>query len=99
MKPERDIDKIIEQIRQLFPLVKIEQLKVSNPADDDGIWYFWLSENPSDDIQIENASISYGDCPFLIENNRNDERLFGNTIEEVIKIISEHLKTSITKKE
>lgn len=96
---KRDIDKILEQIKHKFPTVKIEQLKVSNPADDDGIWYFWLPINPNDNIQIENASISYGNCPFLIENNRNDERLYGNTIEEVVKIISEHLKTSVTKNE
>lgn len=88
---KRDINKIIEQIKKPFQNVRVEQLKVSNPADDDGIWYFWLPESSDDDIQIEN---SYGKCPFLIETNRNDERRYGNTVKEVVKIISEHLITS-----
>lgn len=86
-----DIDKIIRQIRQLFPVVKIEQLTVSNPADDDGIWYFWLHESSNDLIQVESPD---GECPFVIENMRNDERLIGNTVEEATNIITEHLRTS-----
>ena len=47
----KDIDLIIEKVRQVFPEIEVEQLKVKFPADDDGIWYFYLSK--TDWIQIE----------------------------------------------
>jgi hypothetical protein len=53
----RDVDRIIEGVRQTFPEVIVDQLRVTHPADDDGLWYFHLPENPKDDIQIES---SYG---------------------------------------
>ena len=91
MKNKRDIDQIIEAVKTRFPNVATEQLKVTHPADDDGIWYFWLGENTDDEIQIE----SYlGNCPFYIETFRNDERRWGNTVEETTDIICEYLKTS-----
>jgi len=91
MENKRDIDKIIDLVRQEYPEVDIWQLEVTNPHDDNGIWYFRLHENPEDDIQIENSN---GQCPFLIETNRNDERKFGKTVKEVASIVSEHLRTS-----
>lgn len=91
MDCKRDIDEIIERIKQRFPQAIIEQSRVAHPADDDGIWYFWLPEFNNDDVQIEN---SLGECPFLIENRRDDKRRFGNTIDEVVAIISEHFITA-----
>ncbi len=91
MENNRDIEKIIELVNEEFPNVEIYQLKVTHPADDDGIWYFWLSEKSDDEIQVEN---SYGQCPFLIETNRNNERKWGNSIKETVNIICEHLRTS-----
>ena len=92
MEDKRDIDKIIDSVRCEFPNAKIEQLKVKFPADDDGIWYFWLPENSADDIQIEN---SYGQCPFILETNRSPEVRHGETIEQVVSIVCEHLRTSL----
>lgn len=40
MDRKRDIDRIIEIVKERVPDVCIEQLKVTHPADDDGIWYF-----------------------------------------------------------
>ena len=91
MKTNRDIDEIIKAVKTKFPTAGIYQLKVTHPADDDGIWYFWLEENTDDEIQVEN---SYGQCPFLTETNRNNDRKWGNTVEETVNIICEHLKTS-----
>ncbi len=87
----RDIDKIIEAVKTQFPNWMVEQLKVTHPADDDGIWYFWLGEKTDDEIQVEN---SYGQCPFSLSTFRNNELRFGNTIEEVVNLVCEHLKTS-----
>lgn len=90
MGGRRDIDEIIEKVTLRFPNVKVWQIEVKYPTDDDGIWYFWLPEN-SDDLQIEN---SWGQCPFIIETNRNAQARHGDTVVEVVSIICEHLKTS-----
>ena len=87
----RDVDRIIEGVRQTFPEAVVDQLKVTHPADDDGIWYFHLPENPKDDIQIES---SYGNCPFLIENMRSDDRKRGENVEQVVSIICEYFRES-----
>lgn len=87
----KDIDKIIAEVQKVFPNVNVWQLEVTHPTDDNGIWYFWLGDNTDDEIQVEN---SFGNCPFLIETFRNDERLYVNTIVETVAIICEHLKTS-----
>ena len=89
---ERDIDAITLLVRDRFSEVRIEQLKVTHPADDDGIWYFWMPGAERDDVQIES---SYGVCPFLIETNRDGRRLNGNTVEETVSIICSHLETSL----
>ena len=91
MENKRDIDKIIEAVKTQYPNVGVWQLEVKNPNDDNGIWYFWLEESTEDKIHVEN---SYGQCPFLLETYRNDERIWGNSVEETVKIICEHLKTS-----
>jgi hypothetical protein len=91
MSNRRDIDAIIELVRENYPNVCVQQLKVKFPADDDGIWYFWNPENPNDEIQVEN---SFGQCPFIIETNRDATAVGGKTIEEVVSIICEHLRTS-----
>ncbi len=91
MENRRDIDKIIDLVKQQYPEVGVWQLEVKNPHDDNGIWYFWLPENTDDDIQIEN---SYGQCPFILETNRSPEAKHGETIEQVVAIVCEHLRTS-----
>jgi hypothetical protein len=90
MENKRDIDKIIEAVKTKFPNVTIEQLKVMHSADDNGLWYFSF-EKFKDEIQIESSS---GICPFLIESNRSDKRVYGNSVDEVVNIICEHLRTS-----
>lgn len=91
MGSERDIEKIVQLVKNRIPDVNIEQLRVTHPADDNGIWFFWMSDTAGDDIQIES---SYGKCPFLIETNRNGHRRIGNTIEETVGIICSHLENS-----
>jgi hypothetical protein len=85
----RDVDRIIEAVRLAFPNVVVDQLKVTHPADDDGLWYFHLPENPKDAIQIES---SYGNSPFLMENMRNDDRENGESVEQVVSIICQYFR-------
>jgi hypothetical protein len=85
----RDVERIIEGVQRIFPEVIVDQLRVMHPADDDGLWYFHLPENPKDDIQIESP---YGNCPFLIENMRSDDRKTGESVEQVVSIICEFFR-------
>jgi hypothetical protein len=40
----RDIDIIIEKVREHLPTAAVNQLMVVNPTDDDGIWWFSLPD-------------------------------------------------------
>jgi len=91
MENKRDIDRIIETVKQKFPNVGVSQLEVKNPRDDNGVWYFWLEDKSDDEIQVENSD---GQCPFYMATFRNTEMAIGNTVEETVEIICEHLRTS-----
>jgi hypothetical protein len=88
---DRDIDKIIKNVKDRIPNVEVSQLKVSYPGvDDDGLWYFEL---PGDnrDIQIESP---YGQCPFTIEHNemkRSSDAWIGQTVDEVVEKVTSYL--------
>jgi hypothetical protein len=80
----RDIDLIMEQLTANVPGIRIEQLKVPHPgADDDGLWFINLQDREQQ-VQIESSE---GSCPFLIESDFNNERLYGYTVEEVVATI------------
>lgn len=91
MENIRDINKIIAEVKNQFPKANVWQIEVTHPTDDNGIWFFWLGEKTDDEIHVEN---SYGQCPFYMETFRNDEMVIGNTIEETVAVICEHLRTS-----
>lgn len=82
----RDIDLIIEKVKQVFPEIEVQQLKVKFPADDDGLWYFTLPK--TNWIQIE---APYGLCPYIVETDRqnalNQRKAY--TVDEVVEMIVE----------
>jgi len=91
----RDIDQIIIGVRRRFPNVAVDQLKVSHPGDDDGLWFFALP-GIRKDIQIESPS---GMCPFIVEHDdmkSSSEALQASSIEEVIDAVSSYLQTLAT---
>jgi hypothetical protein len=93
---DRDIDRIIEGVRRRFPNLVIWQLKVSNPADDDGLWFFTLP-GKKDDIQIESSS---GMCPFVMEHcdmKSSTEAWHAHSVEEVVDKISSYLNILATR--
>ncbi len=87
---ERDIDVIARRLIKHVPNLIAEQLKVTHPADDDGLWFFYLPFNRDDEIQVESSS---GMCPFLIESCRNDDRTYANTVDEVVKVLIDHFRS------
>lgn len=90
----KDIDIIYEQIKAVCPNVQMEQLKVTHPADDDGIWFITTSDF-SGTIQIESPT---GNCPFHIEADFTDKRIqaptIGQAVDDLIELIRTYSKIS-----
>jgi hypothetical protein len=84
----RDIDKVIERVKTALPDVRWEQLKAGHPADDDGLWFFTLP-GLNEDVQAESSS---GMCPFLVEGNKEGQRVDCATIDKTADTIIEWLK-------
>ena len=87
----RDIDEIIERVKQRIPDVKVRQYWVPNPSQaDDGIWFFRLPEIAKS-IQIEST---YGMCPFMVEHDdmkATSEALTARTVEEAVEMVTVYL--------
>lgn len=84
-KAIRDIDLIIEKIRQQLPEVAVWQEVKIHPADDDGIWFFYYSRRKPD-IQLES---SLGMCPFMVVTDEywGANAKTANTIDEAVSIV------------
>lgn len=76
-----DLRQIIDGVERALPDVQWKRLPVKWPADDDGLWFF---RRLGYEVQIESSS---GLCPFLIENERDDDRRWGSTPAETIEAI------------
>ena len=85
----RDIDIIIEKVREQLPAVAVDQLTVANPTDDDGIWWFSLPDEKRD-VHVES---SFGNCPFLIETSEQspEEALRASSVDQAVQLIVEYL--------
>jgi hypothetical protein len=88
----RDVDKIIESFRELYPAVEVSQLKVLHPgADDDGLWFFSHCESLVQ-AQIESPN---GMCPFLVEADESEARTT-NSIDETVQVLTALLRLAKT---
>jgi hypothetical protein len=87
---KKDIDLIIEKVKQEMSDVGVYQLKKKLPTDDDGIWWFYLPD-VKPDIQIES---SYGMCPFIVETNEQSsyDARKADTVDEAVSMIIDYLK-------
>jgi hypothetical protein len=79
----RDVDEIIECLKEQILGVEIEQLRVTYPADDDGLWFITV---PGREGRVQMES-SKGVCPFVVESDRTVERFVGRSVEEVVAIV------------
>ena len=86
----RDVDQVIALMRGVCPAVKVEQLKVQHPGDDDGIWFF---EQPNSEYEVQVESPA-GMCPFLIETDESDARFTAKSIDETVQILTRLLHVS-----
>jgi hypothetical protein len=87
----RDIDQIIERVKNRLPAVKVRQHCVTHPGvDDNGIWWFRL-QGMEKDIQIES---SHGMCPFRVEHDdmqSSSEAETAHSVEEAVEKIASYL--------
>jgi hypothetical protein len=83
-----DLEAIFQRVRQHLPLAKWQQVPVTLPADDDGIWFFWMPGAPGE-VQIES---SWGVCPFTVETDKHDDRLTTCTPEDTADAIVKWLR-------
>jgi hypothetical protein len=70
------------------PEVKVWQLHVTHPADDDGIWFFQLGN-----IEVQ-AESSNGNCPFLVESTQHAKRKASHNVAHLILTIEAELGLS-----
>ncbi len=82
-----DVQQVIVLVRQAYPVARWTRLSVTHPGDDDGIWFFWLPDQPGE-VQIES---SFGVCPFMVETDKHDERFTGASVQEVAEKVVEWL--------
>jgi len=89
MTDRRDIDCIVERVKERIPGVIVDQLTKIHPADDDGLWWFRLP-GIKKDIQIESSS---GSCPFIVESDdfSSTNAKTAHTIDEAVLMIIEYL--------
>jgi hypothetical protein len=84
MHMDRDIDRVIARLRHAYPALQVEQLRVSHPADDDGIWFFTYP-GVDDEVQLESST---GQAPFLVESNRAPTANAATPAEAIALVIS-----------
>jgi hypothetical protein len=93
---QRDIDHIIERLRAELPGAHVTQLQVTHPgADDDGVWFIKFPGGDGE-VQIESSD---GNCPFLIESDLSDDRLYRRSIDEVVRTVRGLYARQILKRE
>jgi hypothetical protein len=87
----RDVDDIIQTVKQRLPSVQVVQMHKTHSGDDDGLWWFRLP-GVQKDIQIES---SFGQCPFVVEHSdmkSTSEAETARTVEEAAAKIVDYLK-------
>jgi hypothetical protein len=79
----RDIDEISRALKAEYPGCEITQLKVTHPADDDGVWFVSLPDDKNT-IQLEAPD---GNCPFTISFDQKNRLIEGKTVLDVLSKI------------
>jgi hypothetical protein len=83
-----DLEEVIRRVQERLANMSWQQLTVRWPADDDGLWFFWLAGQPGE-VQIESSNSV---CPFLVETDKHDERLTASSPEETADTIIKWLQ-------
>ena len=81
----RDIDRIRLGVQRAVPDVTFDQLQVTHPGDDDGLWFLGLPQVPNA-IQLESGT---GNCPFLVETDAHSsaQAYTAHTVDDAIAMV------------
>jgi hypothetical protein len=80
----RDIDSVVRLIREAYPDISAEQLRVPHPdADDDGLWFI---RHPASAVEIQLESPT-GNLPFLVEDSVSSERRSTDTVQAAVAFV------------
>jgi len=85
-----NIDIVKERVRVMLPGVKIEQLRCSHGADDDGLWFFRCAGTERE-IQLESSTYN---VPFLVESNESGGKQTVSTIDEAVAAVCAFFRVS-----
>jgi hypothetical protein len=90
-----DIERVIRGVRAEFPTVEVVQTPNTQPADDDGLWWFRLP-TVSRDIQLESSTYN---CPFWVEHSdmvSSSEAFISESVIEAVMAIVSYLRSIST---
>jgi hypothetical protein len=84
----RDIDSIINRLSSAHPQVRVEQLRVSHPGDDAGIWFFKVAGEPNE-VQLESFT---GMCPFIVGSDTTEAIATARSVQEPVSFLEQLLR-------
>ena len=87
MHIHRDIDQVIRELRRHYPAIAVEQLHVTHPADDDGIWFFTHPAGRGE-VQVESTT---GSAPFIVEGDDDPRADTNCSIAETVALVASRL--------
>jgi hypothetical protein len=85
------VEGVLRAVRRDKPSLRIEQVWVAHPADDDNLWL--LSEGTAQEvergevIEVQIGTYPGGQPPFLIESTGHDERVTTDDASEAVNVI------------
>ncbi|MDF2771341.1 MAG: hypothetical protein K0S86_835 [Geminicoccaceae bacterium] len=83
----RDIDTVIAELQRAHPSIACEQLRVTHPTDDDGLWFFTHPDRPGE-VQLESTT---GQVPFLVEGTESPARDTAHSVEQAVALVATRL--------
>ena len=86
----REIDQLIDALRDEYPEITVEQFQESSASDETGHWYI---NHPAGlaEVQIEAQT---GHAPFLVESDLAPPTL-ARTVDDARRLVTERLGLSI----
>jgi hypothetical protein len=92
MQRDRDVDQITERVKERVPDAIVNQLIVSHPGDDDGLWFFQLP-GAKYNIQLESST---GTCPFIMEHDgmkKSSDAVLAHSIDDAVDFVANYLNS------
>ena len=87
----RDIDQVIERVKERFPSVLADQLAPSHPGTDEDVLWFFRMPGTNNEVAVDSPN---GNAPFQIEHDdmqsSSDAETVG-TVEEAVEKVAAYL--------